>query len=85
MPIYLRARYCDPLSCRAYLQRRFTATTRHPYAYVSDNPLNRTHPTGLYDYDLGHLEDHAKAGIAYMTWLSMANKLANDNVHNPLH
>jgi RHS repeat-associated protein len=45
--IYLRARYYDPATGQFLSRDPAVATTRQPYAYVVDNPLNGTDPTGL--------------------------------------
>lgn len=45
--IYLRARYYDPSTGQFISHDPLTATTRQPYSYVSDNPLNGVDPTGL--------------------------------------
>ncbi len=47
---YLRARYYDP-SCGQFVSRDpLAAATRQAYIYASDNPANRTDPTGLCDW-----------------------------------
>jgi uncharacterized protein RhaS with RHS repeats len=46
---YLRARYYDPTTGQFVSRDPAVALTRQPYGNVSDNPLNRTDPTGLYD------------------------------------
>jgi RHS repeat-associated protein len=46
---YLRARYYDPATGQFISRDPIVTTTRQPYAYVDDTPLNRTDPTGLYD------------------------------------
>ena len=45
--IYLRARYYDPSTAQFISRDPAVATTRAPYAYVSDNPLNGTDSSGL--------------------------------------
>jgi hypothetical protein len=47
LPDYLRARYYDPSTGQFLSRDPAVATTRHPYTYVYDNPLNLTDPTGL--------------------------------------
>jgi RHS repeat-associated protein len=44
---YLRARYYEPATAQFLSKDPEVTTTRHAYAYVVDNPLNRTDPTGL--------------------------------------
>jgi RHS repeat-associated protein len=44
---YLRARYYDPQTAQFISRDTLTSTTRQPYSYVFDNPLNRTDDTGL--------------------------------------
>jgi RHS repeat-associated protein len=44
---YLRARYYDPGTGQFLSRDPLVATTREPYAYVGDNPLNLTDPSGL--------------------------------------
>jgi RHS repeat-associated protein len=46
---YLRARYYEPTTGQFLSRDPAVATTRQPYAYVNDNPLNNADPTGLYD------------------------------------
>ena len=48
--IYLRARYYDPATAQFLSRDTAVAATRQPYAYVADNPLNTTDPTGLCDF-----------------------------------
>jgi RHS repeat-associated protein len=43
---YLRARYYDPGTGQFISRDPMVTTTRQPYAYVADNPLNRTDPSG---------------------------------------
>ena len=51
---YLRARYYDPNTGQFLSRDPAAATTREPYAYVNDNPLNAIDPTGLCDFwDVG--------------------------------
>lgn len=45
--IYLQARYYDPATAQFLTIDPELATTRQPYAYVDDNPLNGIDPTGL--------------------------------------
>ncbi len=44
---YLRARYYDPGTGQFISRDPMVTTTRQPYAYVADNPLNATDPMGL--------------------------------------
>jgi RHS repeat-associated protein len=44
---YLRARYYDPSTAQFISRDPAVGTTRAPYAYVNDAPLNRADPTGL--------------------------------------
>jgi len=44
---YLRARYYDPTTACFLSRDPAVATTREPYAYVSDSPLNSVDPSGL--------------------------------------
>jgi RHS repeat-associated protein len=44
---YLRARYYDPSTAQFLSGDPMVTTTRERYAYVADNPLNRTDPSGL--------------------------------------
>ncbi|MDQ2739635.1 MAG: type IV secretion protein Rhs, partial [Actinomycetota bacterium] len=45
--IYLQARYYDPTTAQFLTIDPALATTRQPYAYTGDNPLNGIDPTGL--------------------------------------
>ena len=47
VPDYLRARYYDPSTGQFISRDPAVAMTREPYAYVNDNPLNATDPSGL--------------------------------------
>jgi RHS repeat-associated protein len=46
--LYLRARYYDPATAEFITSDPAVASTRSPYAYVSDNPQNASDPTGLF-------------------------------------
>jgi RHS repeat-associated protein len=48
--LYLRARYYDPATGSFLTRDLAVTTTRAPYAYVKDNPLNATDPRGLCDW-----------------------------------
>jgi RHS repeat-associated protein len=48
---YLRARYYDPSTAQFISRDPMVATTRQPYAYTADNPLNHTDPSGLCDWN----------------------------------
>ena len=45
--IYLRARVYDPVTGQFLTRDPIEALTRQPYAYVNDNPLANTDPSGL--------------------------------------
>jgi RHS repeat-associated protein len=47
---YVRARYYDPSTGQFISSDPAAAVTIQPYAYVSDNPLNGTDPSGLCDW-----------------------------------
>ena len=65
---YLRARYYDPTAAQFLSRDPITSFTRQPYAFVADDPLNLSDPTGLgkadqlSDAELGAL-DKKKAGL----------------------
>jgi RHS repeat-associated protein len=44
---YLRARHYDPTTGQFLTRDPIEAITRSPYAYVQNNPINGTDPTGL--------------------------------------
>jgi len=48
---YLRARYYDPLTGQFLSRDPAVATTRQPYSYIADNPLNGADPSGLCDWN----------------------------------
>jgi RHS repeat-associated protein len=48
---YLRARSYDPVSGQFMSRDPAVTATRQPYAYVADNPLNGTDPTGLWFWE----------------------------------
>ena len=50
--IYLLARYYDPTTAQFLSRDAAVASTRSPYGYVGDNPLNATDPSGLIDPSL---------------------------------
>jgi RHS repeat-associated protein len=45
----LRARYYDTATAQFISRDPAVGTTRQPYAYVGDNPINSTDPAGLYN------------------------------------
>ena len=47
---YLRARYYDPVTAQFLTRDPLTPTTRQPYDYTSNNPLNSTDPGGQGTY-----------------------------------
>jgi RHS repeat-associated protein len=47
---YLIGRYYDPTTGQFLTRDPMVITTRDPYGYVGDNPLNRTDPRGLCDF-----------------------------------
>ena len=49
---YLRARYYDPATGQFMSRDPIASTTRQPYSYVANNPLNASDPLGLYEYHL---------------------------------
>jgi RHS repeat-associated protein len=51
--LYLRARYYDPSTGQFISRDPAVATTRQPYAYAYDNPLNKTDPRGLWGFGAG--------------------------------
>jgi uncharacterized protein RhaS with RHS repeats len=46
--VYLRARDYDPATAQFLTVDRAVDSTHQPYAYVTNDPLNSTDPTGLY-------------------------------------
>jgi hypothetical protein len=50
---YLRARYYDPSTAQFVGKDPAVGSTREPYAYVRDNPLNKVDPTGLSEVCIG--------------------------------
>jgi uncharacterized protein RhaS with RHS repeats len=48
----MRARYYDPNTARYLTRDPIAAATRAPYSYVSNNPLNRTDPAGLFGFSV---------------------------------
>jgi RHS repeat-associated protein len=49
--IYLRARTYDPATAQFLSVDPAEVVTRAPYTYASDNPLNRSDPTGLSNWN----------------------------------
>jgi uncharacterized protein RhaS with RHS repeats len=63
--IYLRARYYDPSTGQFISRDPLTATTRQPYAYGYDDPLNVTDPSGLFGWDdVKHAAGWAAGAVA---------------------
>ena len=58
---YLRARYYEPSSGQFLSRDPIFAQTREAYAYVQDNVLNKTDPTGLFGWN--DLKTIAKAVV----------------------
>jgi hypothetical protein len=56
---YLRARYYDSATAQFVSRDSITGTTRQPYAYVVNNPLNRVDPSG---HDARHLDENLCRG-----------------------
>jgi RHS repeat-associated protein len=50
--IYLRARYYDPVTAQFLTRDPALASTRDPYGYIADNPLNGSDPSGKEGYPL---------------------------------
>ncbi len=48
---YMRARYYDGASAQFTSRDAAVNSTRQPYAYVADNPINGTDPSGLCDFN----------------------------------
>ncbi|HEV2953954.1 MAG TPA: RHS repeat-associated core domain-containing protein [Candidatus Dormibacteraeota bacterium] len=66
---YLRARFYDPATAQFVARDPALASTREPYAYAQDAPLDGTDPSGLWCSGLqgsasGILGDTALAGVA---------------------
>ena len=76
--IYMRARYYDPLTAQFLSRDPAVATTRTPYGYVSDNPLNGTDATGLIFAGAsgGGLDDDATPFNVWSGTNAQANALA---------
>jgi RHS repeat-associated protein len=66
---YLRARYYDTATAQFLTRDPIEAITRSAYGYVSNNPVNRTDPTGLFHYtlnfDLGESSQSPEEVFAY--------------------
>ena len=52
VPDYLRNRYYDPSTGQFISRDPRVSTTRQPYSYVGDNPLNGADPSGLFTVGL---------------------------------
>jgi hypothetical protein len=70
---YLRARYYDPSTGQFISRDPAVASTREPYAYVADNPLNSTDPSGLCGIAMS---------IFFGTLCNAENDAANTHVHS---
>jgi RHS repeat-associated protein len=70
---YLRARYYDPSTGQFVTRDPANATTREPYGYVADNPLNATDPTGLLCWQFW---DPSKCS----NWATTPTNLPNDKL-----
>jgi RHS repeat-associated protein len=66
---YLRARSYDPTTAQFLSRDPMVATTRAPYAYTGDNPLNRIDPNGLgWCRDNAHADGQACSTVAGSTY-----------------
>ena len=72
---YLRARYYDPATAQFLSRDPAVAANLEPYAYVRDNPLNATDPSGLFGWDdLKHIANgvvHAPFAVAHSVVLNV--------------
>jgi RHS repeat-associated protein len=68
--LFLRGRYYDPATGQFITRDPLSSMTREPYGYASDDPTNRTDPTGLYDYKftetIGPVGGGSQAVMAYL-------------------
>jgi RHS repeat-associated protein len=81
---YLRARYYDPSTGLFLRPDPAVATTREPYAYVMDNPLNGTDPSGQYDCGLQFWKCVHRPSSPQQAWNNFkgnVDQLANKNVY----
>ena len=63
--IYLRARVYDPATAQFLSVDPLVGVTRMPYAYVDDNPLNGSDPTGLdFVAEAGEVGEEVGEGVA---------------------
>jgi RHS repeat-associated protein len=94
---YLRARYYDPSSTQFISRDPAVSKTRQPYAYVTDNPLNATDPSGLdcsfmTPWDCGSQLAHGVLEVAssvpyslyYVAYRSDSSLLQAENEVGPL-
>jgi RHS repeat-associated protein len=65
--IYLRAREHDPATGQFLTRDPLAAISGAPYSYASDNPLNRSDPTGLLPFGI-KLPSWEEAGEAVAGW-----------------
>lgn len=68
---YLRARYYDPSTAQFLTRDPILPVTRSPFAYASNNPINRADPTGLCGWTdpLGCVSDAADAAGNAASWV----------------
>ncbi|HXA28805.1 MAG TPA: LamG-like jellyroll fold domain-containing protein [Candidatus Angelobacter sp.] len=78
---YLRARYYDPVTANFLSRDPALWTTRAPYGYADDNPLNEADPTGLCSwnpFDSNSCEI-AEPSKQVSSWAGDINHFINDN------
>jgi RHS repeat-associated protein len=83
---YLRARYYDPGTGQFISRDPAVATTREPYAYVGDNPLNGTDPSGLCSLNPFAGDSCAKAALhIVLDVVTVAPYAAYYGAYNVIH
>lgn len=60
--LYARARYYDPTTGQFLSRDPLEAQTHSPYAYVTDNPLNSTDPSGMNSTSMSPDSQHCDMG-----------------------
>jgi len=77
---YAHARYYDPATAQFLSRDPAAATTREPYSYTGDNPLNGTDPNGLVEVNT---VPSGYRGQTATCWVSRSGSLDNYILENP--
>ena len=77
---YLRARYYEPNLGQFITRDPLTHTTRQPYSYAADDPLNTVDPTGLVCFQFWDPAKCNNAATPLIRWSTTPISLPNDRL-----